>query len=35
MFDWDNSEFGRPVLSDVGKWSKTNELFLARIQLFF
>jgi len=35
MFNWEHTEFGQPVFSNVGQWSKTNELFLARIQLYF
>ncbi|WP_165249091.1 OprO/OprP family phosphate-selective porin [Paludisphaera soli] len=35
MFTWEHSEFGQPVFSNVGQWSKTNDLFLARMQLFF
>ncbi|WP_197490772.1 OprO/OprP family phosphate-selective porin [Planctomyces sp. SH-PL62] len=35
MFNWEHAEFGQPVFSNVGQLSKTNDLFLARIQLYF
>ena len=35
MFEWQHTEFGQPVFTNVGARSKTNDLFLARMQLFF
>jgi len=35
MFDWEHADFGKPVFFNVNQFSKTNDLFLARIQLYF
>ncbi|MDR3619977.1 MAG: porin [Paludisphaera borealis] len=35
LFTWEHAEFGQPVFSNIGQRNKTNDLFLARMQLFF
>jgi phosphate-selective porin OprO/OprP len=35
LFTWEHSEFGQPVFTNIGSRSKTSDLFLARMQLFF
>lgn len=35
MFNWEHTDFNNPVFSGVQQWSKTNDLFIARMQLYF
>lgn len=35
MFNWEHTMFNNPVFTNVGNWAEDNNLFLARIQLFF
>jgi len=35
MFSWEHAEFNNPVFTNIGQWSKSNNMFLARMQLFF
>ncbi|WP_337173769.1 porin [Paludisphaera sp.] len=35
MFNWERTQFNNPVFTNVGHWSDDNDLFIARVQLFF
>lgn len=35
MFDWEHTSFNNPVFTNVDKWSKVSDMFVARMQLFF
>ena len=35
MFNWEHSDFAQPVFSNVGHWTRNNDMFLARMQLYF
>jgi phosphate-selective porin OprO/OprP len=35
MFNWEHTEFNNPVFTNVNQWSRNNDLFMARMQLFF